>query len=138
MTQTVSQNVVEFPIQANLSYGMNGLQVIPQQAWINPISFGGAAAAGGTVTIIAADATHAFRTLRMFFTADAGGPWLITWTGLAGWRIRNVAPLTFPLDFTPYGMTMPLNSAITVKNEHATVTSNLEILIFGFNDESQS
>jgi hypothetical protein len=138
MTQTISQSVIQFPIQANINYGMRGLYLIPQQAWSAAYEWGVAVAAGATVTLASADPTHAFRTLRMFFTADAGGPWLITWAGACAWRIRSAPPLTSTFDFTPYGIATNINSAVTIKNEHATTTTNLDLMILGFYDETQS
>jgi hypothetical protein len=138
MTQTIPDNIIQFPVQANLNYGMSGLQLIPQQAWNYAYEWSVTLVNGATTTLASADPTHAFRTLRMFFTADAGGPWLINWWGACLWRIRTTAPFTSAFDFTPYGIATNINSPVTIKNENSTVTSHLDIMILGFYDETQS
>jgi hypothetical protein len=138
MTQIISENVIQFPVQANLNYGMSGLQLIPQQAWNYAYSWSDPVPANSTITLVSPGPTHAFRTLRMFFTADKGGPWLITWVGGPSWRIRTTPPFTSDFDFTPYGIATGVNGAFSVKNENSSVSTNLDLMILGFLDESQT
>jgi hypothetical protein len=138
MTQVITENIIQFPVQANLNYGMSGLQLIPQQAWNYAYEWSIPVTAGVTVILVPPSPTHAFRTLRMFFTADKGGPWLITWEGACLWRIRTTPPFTSVFDFMPYGIATGINGAVNIKNENSSVSTNLDLMIVGFYDETQT
>ncbi len=134
MTQIVVNPMVVFPMQANLLFAQRYNTYEPFMATPIITNTSQNVAANTTITPLAALPNNARRFLRVFVSADAGGPWLFIFNQGPFVRIRQTPPFFIVLEFGPTGIIGAINTTTTIKNEHATNAGNIDVVWFEQDD----
>lgn len=130
MSIELAQSVIDYPVQACVLFRYGSAGMIVDYAYDQVLSVSGTLAAGATVNLIAAEAGLKRRIGKFLFNVDLGGPYLFSFGGAISYRMRLTGPFVLGLDFSPRGLLGNINTATTLKNEHATVAGNYEGLLF--------
>lgn len=131
MSGVISSETVSFPAGAAKIYGEDARTMVPFLSPVSPAIFSQALAAVTTLTLFAATAQKRTRILRIIFNVDAGGPYLFTFGGIGTWNTRITPPFYITLEFGPGGMDCIANQAVTIRNTHATIAGNIDLIIIG-------